>query len=187
MGADGTGLGGFNGQELRGLFAELDRELAVEGLDGRCRIVIVGGAAVALRVPGRVTLDVDVVSEGMPMGLRRAAAKVAARHGLREDWVNDGAKAKTVSVPANPEVVFEGTCLVVETASPKYILAMKLTTARPVDHADCVMLAQRLGIDTSDGLLDLIEEALPQALRRTARMQYFAEQVAEEVAARGMG
>ncbi len=94
MGADGTGLGGFNGQELRGLFAELDRELAVEGLDGRCRIVIVGGAAVALRVPGRVTLDVDVVSEGMPMGLRRAAAKVAARHGLREDWVNDGAKAK---------------------------------------------------------------------------------------------
>ena len=112
------------------LLAELDDELTPEGLSGPCRIVIVGGAAVALRVPNRVTVDVDVVSEGMPMALRLAAERVAARHGLRTDWVNDGAKAKTVAVRAEPEVVFEGANLVVEAASPKYILAMKLTSAR---------------------------------------------------------
>ena len=145
-----------------------------------------GGAAVALRVPNRVTVDVDVVSEGMPMALRRAAERVAARHGLRPDWVNDGAKAKTVSVRAEPEVVFEGANLVVESASPRYLLAMKLTAARPVDKADCVMLAQTLGIDNADDLLDLIEQAPPQGALRTVTMRYFAEEVAQQAATRGV-
>ncbi|MCE2511231.1 MAG: hypothetical protein J4F50_01485 [Acidimicrobiia bacterium] len=39
------------------------------------RIVIAGGAAIALRVPSRVTGDVDVVSEGMPAVVRRAAKR----------------------------------------------------------------------------------------------------------------
>ena len=177
----------FDGARLRVLLAELDDELTLEGLSETCRIVIVGGAAVALRVPDRVTADVDVVSEGMPMALRLATARVASRHGLRPDWVNDGAKAKTVAVHAEPEVVFEGTNLVVEAASPRYLLAMKLTAARSVDKADCVMLAQTLGIDNADDLLDLIEEALPQGALRTVTMRYFAEEVAQEAVIRGVG
>ena len=47
-----------------------------------------------------------------------------SRHGLRPDWINDAAKLKTVAVAADPEPVFEGARLVVESAGPRYILAM---------------------------------------------------------------
>ena len=128
---------GFTADQLPALLSELDTGLASENLDTPCRIVIAGGAAIALRVPSRVTGDVDVVSEGMPAALRRAAERVASRHGLRPDWINDAAKLKTVAVVADPEPVFEGARLVVASAGPRYILAMKLVSARPVDKADC--------------------------------------------------
>ena len=171
---------GFSAEQLPALFSELDTELASENLDTPCRIVIAGGAAIALRVPSRVTGDVDVVSEGMPAALRRAAERVASRHGLRPDWINDAAKLKTVAVAADPEPVFEGARLVVESASPRYILAMKLVSARPVDKADCVALVKELGIDHVDALLGLIEEAVPWKPNRTVTMRYFAEEVVEE-------
>ncbi len=84
MNTDGSEFSEFDGQKLLALLAELDNELGLEGSNGKCRIVIVGGAAVALRVPDRVTLDVDVVSEGMPMTLRRAAATVTQTPSLAE-------------------------------------------------------------------------------------------------------
>ena len=129
---------GFTADQLPALLSELDAEFASEILDTPGRIVIAGGAAIALRVPSRVTGDVDVVSEGMPAAVRRAAERVASRHGLRPDWINDAAKLKTVAVAADPEPVFEGARLVVESAGPRCILAMKLVSARPVDKADCV-------------------------------------------------
>ena len=171
---------GFSAEQLLALFSELDAELASEFLDSPCRIVIAGGAAIALRVPSRVTGDVDVVSEGMPAAVRRAAERVASRHGLRPDWINDAAKLKTVAVAADPEPVFEGARLVVESASPRYLLAMKLVSARPVDKADCVALVRELGIDHVDELLGLIEEAVPWKPNRTVTMRYFAEEVVEE-------
>lgn len=83
-----------------------------------------------------MTVDVDVVSEGMPQALRLAVERVGARHNLRPDWINDGAKAKTVAVAAEPQLVFEGSRLIVEVASAQYVLSMKLISARPVDEAD---------------------------------------------------
>ncbi len=170
----------FGGERLWRLFVELDAELAAENLSSPCRIVIVGGAAIALRVPGRVTGDVDVVSEGLPPALRLAAERVASRHNLRPDWINDAAKMKTVSISADSEPVFEGARLIVESASPRYILAMKLVSARPVDKPDCVALVKELGIDTTDALLDLIEAAVPWGPRRTVTTRYFAEEVLAE-------
>ena len=169
----------FDGQDLRSLFSEIDAELSAGGSKTVYRVVIVGGAAVALVVPGRLTGDVDVVSEGMPDELRRAAASVAARHNLRPDWINDAAKAKTVAIAAESKPVFEGRSLIVESASLRYILAMKLTSARPIDHDDCVALVRELRIHQVDELLDLIEEALPWMSRRTVTMRYFAESVIE--------
>ena len=176
-GAQGDDFATFDGRDLRSLFSEIDAELSAGGSKTVYRVVIVGGAAVALVVPGRLTGDVDVVSEGMPDELRRAAASVAARHNLRPDWINDAAKAKTVAIAAEPEPVFEGRSLIVESASLRYILAMKLTSARPIDHDDCVALVRELRIHQVDELMDLIEGALPWMSRRTVTMRYFAESV----------
>ena len=181
------GFATFDGRDLRNLFGEVDAELSAAGSEAVHRVVIVGGAAVALVVAGRFTGDVDVVSEGMPAELRLAAERVAARHNLRPDWINDAAKAKTVAIAAEPEPVFEGRSLIVESASPRYILAMKLASARPVDHDDCVALVREVGIRRVDELLDLIEEALPWTSRRTATMRYFAESVIEAASEAGEG
>ena len=175
----------FDGRHLHRLFSEVDAELSAGGSETVYRVVIVGGAAVALVVPGRVTGDVDVVSEGLPGELRRAAERVAGRHNLRPDWINDAAKAKTVAIAAEPEPVFEGKSLIVESASLRYILAMKLASARPIDHDDCVALVREVGIRHIDELLDLIEEALPWVSRRTVTMRYFAESVIEAASEAG--
>ena len=181
------GFATFDGRDLRNLFGEVDAELSAAGSGAVHRVVIVGGAAVALAVPGRVTGDVDVVSEGMPAELRLAAERVAARHNLRPDWINDAAKAKTVAIAAEPMQVFEGRWLIVESASPRYILAMKLASARPIDHDDCVALVREVGIHQVGQLLDLIAEALPWTSRRTVTMRYFAESVIEAASETGGG
>lgn len=111
---------------MLGFFDELDSELASECLDTPYHIVIVEGAAIALQLPGRMTGDVDVVSEGMPPALRRVVERVAAPNGLRPDWINSAAKLKTVAIAPEPKPVFTGTNLVVEAAGPRYLLAMKL-------------------------------------------------------------
>ena len=173
----------FSGANLRELFVEVDRELEADDFDAPCRIVIVGGAMIALRDSARVTGDVDVVSDGMPQSLRRAVELVAARHNLRPDWINDGAKMKTVALDARPQPVFEGSCLIVESASPRYVLAMKLVSARPLDEPDCVLLAQELGVSSVDELLDLVEEAVPWSGTLSVTTQYFAQSVFEKATA----
>lgn len=62
----------FNGEHLRELFVEVDRELETDDFDPPCCIVIAGGAMIALRDSARVTGDVDVVSDGMPQSLRQS-------------------------------------------------------------------------------------------------------------------
>jgi len=55
-------------------------------------LVICGGAAMAWRNPERLSVDVDVVSEGVTLAVRRAAESVSERFGVDRGWVNDAAK-----------------------------------------------------------------------------------------------
>lgn len=103
--------------------------------------------------------------------------RVASRHDLRPDWINDAAKLKTVSVEADLEPVYVGANLVVESVGARYLLAMKLASARVVDKADCVALAKELGIQSLEELLDVVEAALPNQRHRTVKMQYFVQEV----------
>ena len=180
MGAEGLEYASFDGEQLMELLAELDAELGAHSAGSVLyRIAIAGGAAMALRLSDRLTGDVDVVSEAMNPDVRRAAQTVASRHDLRPDWINDAAKLKTVSVEADLEPVFVGANLVVESVGAKYLLAMKLASARVVDKADCVALATELGMQSLDELLDVVEAALPNQRHRTVKMQYFAQEVIE--------
>ena len=165
----------FGHADLLRYLAEVDAEMGRRHPGLQVEIVVVGGAVMVGRIAGRYTLDVDVISEGMTREFRRVVQIVAERHNLRPDWINDAAKLKTVAVPTSLEDLCEGTYLRVSSAGPRYILAMKLVSAREFDLPDCVHLIRELEVKSSDELLDLIEEALPNESVRIPKMQHFAE------------
>jgi len=178
--ASGAGAD-FDNRELLVYLAEVDAELPVPDDGEPVEIAVIGGAAIGFLVPGRVTDDVDVISEGMPEKLRVAAAAVAARHALRPDWINDAAKVGLPRLDANIEMVYSGERLIVYRTDSKYLLATKLNAGRPQDVDDAVPLALAAGITTSDEMRDLVVEAFPAPLL-TPRLQYTIEVVAEKVA-----
>ena len=164
----------FDAAQMLGYLAEVDELLVKAGIPQALHLYVAGGAAIAAKTESRLTGDVDVVSEGMTPQLRAAVEEVSKRHrGLRPDWLNDGAKLKRVNVPLEPERIFTGRRLVVDSAGDRYVLAMKLISHRQVDEADCEMLIRSLGIRSHAELLDLIEQAVP-AQHRSPAAAYFA-------------
>ena len=158
------------------LLAEVDAALPRSA--EQIEIVVVGGAALALRWNLRSTVDIDVISEHVPAALRNAAAIVAEEHGLAADWLNDAAKGFTPAMDALPSLVFSGDRLAVYAASDRFLLAMKLFAARETDLVDCAFLADATGIDTAADLVTLVEAAYrPRPL--PPKVQYFADAVAQ--------
>jgi hypothetical protein len=82
-----TGLGR---EDIRELLDDLSRELAARG--ARAELFLVGGAALAVAYDAtRSTRDLDAVFVPSDV-VRQAAAAVADREGLAEDWLNDAVK-----------------------------------------------------------------------------------------------
>ncbi len=177
--AAGEGAKAFGNRELLAYLAEVDAELPVGAY---VEIAAIGGAAISFRRPSRLSDDVDVVSEGMPQELRDAAAAVAARRGLRSDWINDAARLSLPRLDPQLETVYRGDRLTLHIAGPRYLLATKLLAGRDVDMDDAVHLAIDAGVTTAEAMLDLLAEAYPAPLL-TPRTQYIADQVAAAVAA----
>ena len=164
----------FDAAEMLRYFGDLDELLDQMGVVGPLHLVIVGGAVIATKDDLRISNDVDVVSDGMTAELRDAVAAISQQHGgLRNDWLNDGAKLKRVALPMDLERVHEGKILIIDSAGSRYVLAMKLVSGRPIDETDCELLIRELNIRHESELLDLIEEAVPERLR-TPAMEYFA-------------
>ncbi len=143
-------------------------------------LYIAGGAVLLAKTDDRRTHDIDVISEGITAELRAAVEQVSQQHpGLRSDWLNDAAKIKRVNLPLDPQRIFNGKHLIVDSAGSRYVLAMKLASGRPIDRVDGAVLIRELGIVAETELLDLIEEALPPHLR-TPKMSYFAAECLTE-------
>ena len=82
-----TGLGR---EDIRELLDDLSQELAARG--ARAELFLVGGAALAVAYDAtRSTRDLDAVFVPSDV-VRQAAAAVADREGLAEDWLNDAVK-----------------------------------------------------------------------------------------------
>lgn len=145
--------------QLLSLFDDLSQELASRG--AVAEIFLVGGAAMALAYDSRrATRDVDAVFRPKAE-VFAAAAAVAERHDLSDDWLNDGVKGFLPGDDPSAALAYESDALRVDVASPRYLLAMKLLAARDEDVDDIVVLYRLCGFTTVDEGLDLIEAAYP--------------------------
>lgn len=113
--------------EIRRLLELLDTELAAAETVGE--LYLVGGAVMCLALNARdATRDVDAYFKPAAQ-VRKAAARVAARAGVEETWLNDAVKG-FLSPRGSFEPYLELPNLRVYVAEPHYLLAMKCAAMR---------------------------------------------------------
>jgi len=120
-------VGPLSGADIKRLFGELNAELATA--DVRGELYLVGGAVMCLVYAAREsTRDVDAHFRPAKE-LRIAAARVAVRNDLPDNWLNDAVKA-FLSERGTFVLFLELSHLTVFTADAAYLLAMKCLSAR---------------------------------------------------------
>jgi hypothetical protein len=157
--------------DIHRLFELLEAELGAEGIDGE--IYLVGGAVMCLAFDARPsTRDLDALFRPAPV-IRRAAARVAARAGVPEDWLNDAVKGY-LSPRGDFDAYLELPHLRVFVARPEYLLAMKCASMRLGeefhDLDDVRYLLRYLNIVTVEAALSIVtryfsEQQLPPKSR----------------------
>lgn len=167
-------------EQLTDLLSELSDELASSG--AHAQLFVVGGAAMALAYDEtRSTRDVDAAFAPAPI-VRQAAERVASRHDLEPDWLNDAAKGFMPGDDASPQTVYESSNLLVQVPSPQYLLAMKIHSGRTHDSSrdldDAAKLFNLAGYTSVDEVIDLLERTYPPHLL-LPRHQYIAHEVAQ--------
>lgn len=125
--------------ELEALFDELDREMAALGTTAQ--VVMVGGAWMLWHSRRLSTRDVDSARK-LGAELVAAVGKIAERHDLSRQWLNDSAAPFWPSDAdyEDCEVVYQGSALEVRVPGPEVIFVMKLYRADPQDRDDLVSL-----------------------------------------------
>ena len=153
----------------------LGEELTREGI--RAQIFIVGGAAMALAYSTRrVTKDIDAVFEPKQI-VYAAAAKVAEELRLPEDWLNDAVKGFLPGPDEAPRPVPAIEGIEVTTASPRYLLAMKLMAVRfGEDDEDIEILLRECDIHNAEEALDVLKQLYPTK-EPPAKTRFFLEEL----------
>ncbi|HEY1776083.1 MAG TPA: hypothetical protein VGG41_07985 [Solirubrobacteraceae bacterium] len=150
----------FSRARIVAALEDLGHELTSQGIHGQ--IFIVGGAAMALAYSNRrVTKAIDAAFEPKA-AIYEAAQRVAERLGLPDDWLNDGVKGFLPGVDRDARPLPEIRGIEVSTASPRYLLAMKLLAMRfGEDDDDIRVLLGETGITTPDDALALMARVYP--------------------------
>jgi hypothetical protein len=111
------------------------------------QLMLFGGAALVLLYDAREsTKDVDalVLPAAGTRAIFDAARVVAEEMGLPPDWINDAAKGYLRGI-APGELILQSESLIVRTAAPQQLLAMKLSAWRDdVDISDAGLLLSKL-------------------------------------------
>lgn len=173
---------GLGREDIRGLFDQLSDELARR--KAKADLFLVGGAAIAVAYDdARSTRDLDAVF--LPTDVvREAAAAIGERNGLEPDWLNDAVKGFVPGPDPEAQRFYDSDSLVVDVASPRYLLAMKLFASRVESDADDIMfLYRQLGFTTVEEGLDLVESVY--AGRPVApKVQYLLHEIVAELESR---
>lgn len=162
--------GSLDRSRIMKLFGELSEELERRGLRGH--VYLVGGAAlIAGYGRKRSTHDVDGKIVYEKQGVTEAARRLAERHDLPANWLNENA---TLFIPHKEDsqaaTVFNSPGLVVTGASAKHLLAMKIDAGRAEDIDDIKWLLEQLQIGNVDEALEVHRETYPHsALLSTSR------------------
>ena len=165
----------FSAARILGALQALGDELGSQDIRGQ--IFIVEGAAMALAYSTRrVTKDIDAVFEPKS-AIHAAAEKVAEAQGLPADWLNDAAKAFMPGKDPQARPLPEIKGIEVTTASPRYLLAMKLMAMRfGEDDQDIEILLGQCDIHDVQEALDLLKDMYP-AKQPPAKTRFFLEEL----------
>jgi hypothetical protein len=167
----------LDAERISALFRELDAELRRASVVGELHVV--GGAVMCLALHARpATRDVDAHFQPAK-AVREAAARVARREDLPEDWLNDAAKA-FISERAEFRPFLELPNLRVMTAIPEYLLAMKCLAFRLgpefQDESDVRFLLRYLNVERYETAVEVITRYYP-AQRFPQKTLYALEEI----------
>jgi hypothetical protein len=112
------------------------------------------------------------------LSIREAVASVAAKEGLPDDWLNDGAKGFIYS---DPETILLERYVGLEVYIPTldYLLAMKIIAGRQRDIADARALIVHLDLQSPQEVLDILRKYIPEQYF-TIKVQYIVEDLFSE-------
>ncbi len=159
-------------------FEELNEELRSAGQKGE--VGIVGGAVMCLVFNARqATRDVDAIFEPSQV-IRAAAKKIARRHDLPDDWLNDAAKGYLTANFEKTDVAILSN-LAIWAPEARYMLAMKCISARwdTSDRDDVIFLLKYLKLTKAEDVLDLIQYYYPKN-KIPSKTQFFIEEILSE-------
>ncbi len=150
--------------DILSLFDLLNEELAAS--DTHAEVYLVGGAVMCLALGARAaTRDVDASFKPATL-VREAAARVAARAGVPDDWLNDAVKS-WLSPRGTYDRFLERSHLQVFVAQPTYLLAMKCAAMRLGaefhDLDDVRFLLRYLNITTTAAAIEIVTQYFDDA------------------------
>jgi hypothetical protein len=121
------------------------------------------------------TKDVDAIFQPTSQ-MRQAAARVAERHDLRPDWLNDAVKGFVVQHAQR--VLFDLPNLKVYVPEPDYLLDMKTLAARVegTDPEDVRFLINLLDLRSAEEVFAVLERYYP-CHRIKPATQFFVEEI----------
>lgn len=161
-------------EEITKYLTELNNELRLMDIKGE--VSLFGGAVMCLVYDARpATKDVDAIFKPTNE-IRTAIARIADRHGLSKEWLNDAVKGYWVE--HNERVLLNLPNLTVFVPEPDYLLAMKSIAARDLsfDREDVEKLIEMLGLTTASEVFSIIEKYYPRNQIKPAT-QYFIEEI----------
>ncbi|MBA3323521.1 MAG: hypothetical protein H0T45_19040 [Pyrinomonadaceae bacterium] len=145
--------------EIEKYLRELNDELRATGVKGE--ISLYGGAVMCLAFNARLaTKDVDAVFVPIKH-IRRAAGVIAARHGLRKDWLNYA--VRIFLTEHQKRVLLVLSHLTVYVPEPDYLLAMKALAGRvdSKDRDDLIFLIRELNIESGAEVVEIVSRYYP--------------------------
>ncbi len=148
-----------NAADIKRYLTELNDELRAMEVKGE--ICLYGGAVMALAYNARPdTDDVDAVFKPV-RSIRRAAQRVAERHGLQKGWLNYG--VKMFLVPHDRRILLDLSHLKVYTPTADYLLAMKTLSARAntMDRGDLEVLIRDLKLTKPADVFEIVKGYYP--------------------------